>query len=66
MENCELKCKRIIGCHSCVIENIAEDMRLFRAAVVQFITEMDREKMRIEGHTLIKKIDEWYEPKTEA
>ena len=60
-ESCNLRCKRQVGCHNCVLENIAEDMRLFRAAVVQFITEGDKQKMLVEGHTILRKIDEWYE-----
>lgn len=59
-------CQRKIGCHSCLIEQLEEDMRLFRAAVVQFVIEGDREKMRLEGHTILKRIDEFYEPKTEG
>ena len=59
-------CQRKIGCHSCIIEQLDEDMRLFRAAVVQFICEPDRQKMLKDGHSLLKKIDEYYSPKTEV
>jgi hypothetical protein len=60
-----MACQRKLGCHACIVEQLDEDMRLFRAAIVQFICEPDRQKMLLEGHTILRKIDEYYSPRTE-
>jgi hypothetical protein len=62
----QIKCNLRFGCHECVLVAIQEDMRLFRAAVMQFISEGDRQKMLADGHSIVRKIDEWYSPKTEV
>ena len=60
----EPKCQYHIGCHNCPVEKLKEDFRAFRMALKQFLSAGDKKMAIQEGHSLVNKIDEWYEPHT--
>jgi hypothetical protein len=64
----ELKCQYHIGCHSCPLEKLKEEMRMFRQAITQFLVEPQTHisELRGMGYSLKSKIDEWYEPHTDS
>jgi hypothetical protein len=63
----DLKCRKEIGCHECVILKAKEDMREFRQALVQFLIEPSTHiaDLKVMAMSLKAAIDEWYEPHTE-
>ena len=60
------KCRREIGCHSCVVARVSEDMRVFRQALIQFLVEPATHvaELKVMAMSLKSSIDEWYEPHT--
>ena len=62
----ELKCKRVVGCHDCVLSKVSEDVRVFRQAIVQFLIEPQTHigELKEMAMSLKAAIDEWYEPHT--
>jgi hypothetical protein len=61
-----MDCKRVVGCHECVRYIVAEEMRTFRQAIVQFLIEPQTHiaELKIMAMSLKAGIDEWYEPHT--
>ncbi len=66
MEN--LKCRKEIGCHDCVVAKTSEDMRVFRQALVQFlcVPQTHISELKVMAMSLKARIDEYYEPHTEG
>jgi hypothetical protein len=62
------KCQREIRCHNCNVAKAAEDMRVFRQAIVQFLTTPETHIPYLKEMALSMKsvIDEWYEPHTDG
>lgn len=58
-----MRCRREIGCHNCIIEQLEEDMRLFRAAIVQFLIEPSGhlENLKQQALSMKVQIDGYYE-----
>lgn len=61
------RCTRI-GCHSCQLEKLREDIWAFRQALLQFIIEpaVHVRETKEKALSLKSTIDLWYEPHTEG
>jgi hypothetical protein len=60
------KCQKMVGCRNCNVAKAAEDMRIFRQAIVQFLITPETYIPNLKEMALSMKnvIDEWYEPHT--
>ena len=56
----DLKCKRQVGCHDCILEKAADEMMLLYVALKQFISEpaVFRQRALDEAVSLKRRISE--------
>lgn len=65
-EELKPKCHYHLVCHACPLDMLKEDFRTFRMALKDFVSEVNKELAIKKAHSVINRIDEWFEPHTDG